>query len=247
MQGTSLEVAIPESYHLIPYQIARNLRANNSCLEWAAFTNANGYGQCTYQGKRWLVHRLVYTLLFGPLSSSYDVDHLCANRLCANPNHLRAITSSENRSLGGMKSTGAPKQDSCDRGHLFTPDTTIHHAHGTKTCRICRSLRRRGAIPSLLGRPLLERFESKLVESGTCIEWSGAKTKDGYGKYSFNDGSGKKVFKLTHRLAWELYVGDIPEGLVVDHLCFNRACCNIAHLELVTRAENNRRRQERVV
>jgi hypothetical protein len=46
---------------------------------------------------------------------------------------------------------------------------------------------------------------------------------------------------LVHRDVYEQLVGPIPEGLVLDHLCRNRSCCNPAHLEPVTTAENVRR------
>ena len=44
-----------------------------------------------------------------------------------------------------------------------------------------------------------------------------------------------------HRLAWELTNGAIPEGMVIDHLCRNRACVNLNHLRLVSQQENNTR------
>ena len=46
---------------------------------------------------------------------------------------------------------------------------------------------------------------------------------------------------MAHRFAFEVLVGPIPDGLVLDHLCRNRSCCNPAHLEPVTLAENTRR------
>lgn len=47
--------------------------------------------------------------------------------------------------------------------------------------------------------------------------------------------------RLAHRLAYELLIGPIPHGLVIDHLCMNKACCNPYHMEPVTIGENSRR------
>lgn len=69
-----------------------------------------------------------------------------------------------------------------------------------------------------------------------CIEWQGARDEDGYGRVNH---TGK--WRGAHRVAWEEVRGTIPDGLVIDHLCRNRVCVNLAHLELVTSAENTRR------
>lgn len=46
---------------------------------------------------------------------------------------------------------------------------------------------------------------------------------------------------VTHRITYLFYVGPIPDGLELDHLCRVRACCNPDHLEAVTRLVNVRR------
>jgi hypothetical protein len=46
---------------------------------------------------------------------------------------------------------------------------------------------------------------------------------------------------MVHVVIYEAFVGPIPEGWTVDHLCYVPRCCNPNHLEAVTRAENSRR------
>jgi hypothetical protein len=68
---------------------------------------------------------------------------------------------------------------------------------------------------------------------GNCHVFRGAK-KIGYGQVRF---LGKII--PVHRYIWELEIGPIPEGLVIDHICRNRACCNTDHLRVVTRSVNS--------
>jgi len=78
-----------------------------------------------------------------------------------------------------------------------------------------------------------------------CLIWDGRLTKDGYGLIALSHQHATELAVsrtvLVHRLAWELENGPIPEGMQIDHLCRNRACINVAHLEVVTASENVRR------
>lgn len=69
-----------------------------------------------------------------------------------------------------------------------------------------------------------------------CLTWIGAKSTPGYAVLRV--GGRTEGFHFGHRLAYEAAKGPIPEGLVIDHLCRNRACVNAEHLEAVTNREN---------
>ena len=73
-----------------------------------------------------------------------------------------------------------------------------------------------------------------------CIEAIGSTTGSGYGMARLNG-----LYTTAHRIAWIKEYGYIPKGLVIDHLCSNKRCINIEHLEPVTPSENMKRAAQR--
>jgi hypothetical protein len=87
-------------------------------------------------------------------------------------------------------------------------------------------------LPSVVERLVV----SYQVAVTGCWLWTPQPDANGYGRISIND-----RVQYAHRVSWETFIGPIPEGLTIDHLCRVRRCINPAHLEPVTLAENVRR------
>ena len=118
-----------------------SIDASGDCWEWTGKRNAQGYGRIRWYDQEWLAHRLVYTLLVKKDLTDLELDHLCFNRGCVNPDHLEPVTHEEN--LARMrKSTGRDEMRRCHRGHYnqYFVDT-----RGKTVCRACGLIRAKEA------------------------------------------------------------------------------------------------------
>lgn len=126
------------------------------CWNWTAAKTYDGYGRFNVNrtGKQVLAHRASYVLLVGKFPIELDLDHLCRNPSCVNPDHLEPVTTAENNSRvpeplrmrpGSMPSwvvSGKDITGTCSRGHEYTEANTYYYKDGRTDCRTCRRINR---------------------------------------------------------------------------------------------------------
>lgn len=106
-----------------------------SCWNWTAATSG-GYGRFADRGRRHVqAHRWAYENTKGPIPPGLQIDHLCRNRLCVNPDHLEVVTGHENHLRRAATITH------CPRNHPYNETNTRVNAKGARECRECERLR----------------------------------------------------------------------------------------------------------
>lgn len=121
------------------------VRMTHTCWIWTAGLR-NGYGHMTI-GRREdgtdYAHRIAYRLMVGPIPDGLQLDHLCRDTRCVNPEHLEPVTQQENLLRGETIAARNARVTHCPRGHEYTAANTYEHA-GTRHCRACWADRRSG-------------------------------------------------------------------------------------------------------
>ena len=108
------------------------------CWEWVAARTSSGYGNFNWLGKNKVAHRVSYELIKGDIPEGLDLDHLCRNRSCVNPEHLEPVTRRENLLRGDTIPAKHVKKTHCPKGHKYDEDNTYVCKNGSRHCRKCR-------------------------------------------------------------------------------------------------------------
>lgn len=114
--------------------------AESGCWEWTLRTNNKGYGLIRISGENQIstyAHRVSYVVFKGPVPDGKQIDHLCRNRICVNPDHLEAVTAQVNVLRGNTVSAVNAAKTHCVHGHAFDPDNTKFDKRGRRSCRQC--------------------------------------------------------------------------------------------------------------
>jgi hypothetical protein len=136
---------------LSPRQVDRFWRSVNqmpgACWEWRGRVQ-NGYGRFVARTSALTLythraHRVAWELLRGPVPAGLQLDHLCRNTTCVNPDHLEPVTSWENTLRGSSPQAVAIKTNRCLRGHEFSAENTsvvVRDGRSHRRCKACAAL-----------------------------------------------------------------------------------------------------------
>jgi hypothetical protein len=115
----------------------------NGCWPWLA-SRKWGYGCFSLDGGKVQVraHRYAYEVLVGPIPSGLQIDHLCRNRACCNPDHLEPVTGAVNNLRGEGIAARNARKTHCLNGHEFTSENT-YRVKGGRACKPCQLRRDR--------------------------------------------------------------------------------------------------------
>ncbi len=110
------------------------------CWEWPKERDPCGYGRMGWKGKVEFVHRVAYEMFKGPIPEGLEIDHLCSNRACFNPDHLEAVSRTENNRRKRRLLPGGE----CGNGHHLHDGNYRVEPSGRLACRECiRNAQRR--------------------------------------------------------------------------------------------------------
>ena len=149
----------------------RTIDPVSGCWVWTGPVNNNGYGKAAGS----YVHRLSYVVAHGPIPADTEVDHLCRNRRCFNPDHLEAVSHQENM----LRSPRTGSRTHCAHGHEYAKFGFWEAERGRKRCKECRRLRERPEfrpvdrleIRRLRGEGLKGREIAKLTGASLRTVW----------------------------------------------------------------------------
>lgn len=147
---SSLEAALASGIEVDPA---------TGCHNWTKNLHVCGYGRVTYRGRSHWTHRAAFEISNGPVPEGLELDHLCRNRACCNPEHLEPVTHKVNTLRGVSPFAENARKTHCNRGHRLEGDNVrLVERRGTveRHCRTCNRLAVRAYAARKRQRAILE-------------------------------------------------------------------------------------------
>lgn len=113
----------------------RKILFTYSCWIWQGATS-HGYGVFRDGEKTVVAHKFLYERLVGKVPEGLDLDHLCRNRACVNPNHLEPVTRQVNLLRGETITASNAAKTHCKKGHPFSGEN-VQRLQGRRRCKTC--------------------------------------------------------------------------------------------------------------
>lgn len=117
------------------------IQKTTNCWYWTGTKNPSGYGIGVFKKRRFSPHRISVELFISEIPKGMWIDHICRNKICANPKHLRIVTPRQNalENNPGIFATNKNKTH-CINGHEFTPENTgVAKGYKGRPCRRCKT------------------------------------------------------------------------------------------------------------
>lgn len=110
------------------------------CWEWVGDRGSNGYGRVFRGGRSTGAHRIAWQMTRGPIPDGMELDHLCRNRACVNPDHLEPVTHRENMHRAPWSAPEFQRAKThCANGHEFAGgNVRVDVAADGRIHRVCR-------------------------------------------------------------------------------------------------------------
>jgi hypothetical protein len=113
----------------------------DGCWQWNGYVADDGYGRLRADTRMVLAHRWVYEERRGAIPADLELDHLCRNRSCVNPDHLEPVVTAVNVLRGESLPAQNARKTHCVRGHAFVGDNLYVSPRGWRYCRACNRIR----------------------------------------------------------------------------------------------------------
>lgn len=121
--------------------IKEKVNKTASCWIWTGCVASNGYSKLSFESKHTSAHRVFYKWFKGPIEDGLQIDHLCRNKLCVNPDHLEAVTPKVNTLRSENIAAKNSRRTICLKNHPLAGNNLYITPDGRRQCRMCVNFR----------------------------------------------------------------------------------------------------------